>query len=183
MAEPTASLFDLDAPTPGVPPASATTPSGSGGASKRCSSIESLTSESLVASDEAHEAFRALKLKRKHAFILFKIQSGQVMVDSRSLPQATLQDCFAALPQSDCRFLVYDHQFKTKDGRNTGKLWFISWMPLNSTTAMQMAYTHGKKVARAICDGVFDANARTTADIEDAIGVKEESDGEDSDFE
>jgi len=47
-----------------------------------------------------------------------------------------------------------------------------------------MAYSHGKKVARAVCDGVFDANARTPQDIEEAVGVaQDDSDGENSDFE
>jgi cofilin len=188
-ADPAASLFDLDAPTPGAAPAPPALPvaspgPGGGGSGGRSSSVVSLTSEKLVASDDAHEAFRALKLKRKHAFVLFKIDAGQVVVDARGGPQASLQDLFAVLPQADCRFIVYDHQFKTKDGRSTGKIWFLSWMPHNSNTHQQMAYSHGKKVARAVCDGVFDANARTPQDIEEAVGVaQDDSDGENSDFE
>jgi hypothetical protein len=37
----------------------------------------------------------------------------------------------ASLPYTDSRYVVYDHEFKTHDGRPASKLYFISWMPLN----------------------------------------------------
>jgi hypothetical protein len=56
--------------------------------------------------------------------------------------------------------VVYDHAYKTYDGRPANKLIFVTWLPLNSTTHQQMAYTHGKKLLREQLTGVFDCNAR-----------------------
>ncbi len=33
----------------------------------------------------------------------------------------------AALPDTFCRYSVYDHEYKTKDGRTTSKLLFVAW--------------------------------------------------------
>jgi hypothetical protein len=33
----------------------------------------------------------------------------------------------AALPDTYCRYSVYDHEYKTKDGRTTSKLLFVAW--------------------------------------------------------
>jgi hypothetical protein len=40
-----------------------------------------------------------------------------------------VDDLVAALPAADCRFIVYDHEYKAADGRATGKLFFICWNP------------------------------------------------------
>ncbi len=53
----------------------------------------------------------------------------------------TFADLKKALPYTDCRFAVFDHDVKTADGRQTSKLWFISWLPNNSTPYHKMAYT------------------------------------------
>jgi hypothetical protein len=38
-----------------------------------------------------------------------------------------------------------------------------------------MAYSHGKKILRAVCDGVFDVNARTVKEVEEGVGLRKVS--------
>ena len=74
---------------------------------------------------------------------------------------------------------MYEHEYKTHDGRPTDKLFFMSWMPNNATPYGKMAYAEAKGVIRALLDGVFDTSASNLDQIEVEFGIKEEE-GEES---
>ena len=93
------------------------------------------------ASEECAEVFEALKLKRKHRFVIFKIGENQIEVEKVGERNSTVEDLIKALPFTDCRYVMYDHEYLTADGRPTSKLWFLSWFPQNSTPYNKMAYT------------------------------------------
>lgn len=88
--------------------------------------------------------------------------------------QATVADLKALLPYTDCRYAVYDHEFKTHDGRITNKLFFLSWMPHNATPYSKMAYASGKGMLREQLDGVLDTTCSQLDGIEACFGIEEE---------
>jgi cofilin len=89
----------------------------------------------------------------------------------------------AKLPYSECRYAIYEHEWKTHDGRQVSKIWFISWFPNNSTPYDKMAYTTAKKYLREFLDGVYDVQSSTTDELEIAMfGPKEEEEESDEDF-
>lgn len=47
----------------------------------------------------------------------------------RPLPQksATYKTFISNLPETSCRYAVYDYEFKTKDGRSSAKIYFFTW--------------------------------------------------------
>ncbi|KAF1334349.1 Actin depolymerizing factor, partial [Globisporangium splendens] len=137
--------------------------------------------------------FKQLKMRRKYRFVLFKIDGAQMVVDATGPPSAGFADFLHALPDSDCRYAVYDHEFLTSDGRKSSKLFFVTWcalsmglsvlhyfiltivcyarIPQNSNPQFKMAYTHAKSTIRAVCDGALDVNANTKKEIEQSMGV------------
>jgi cofilin len=138
---------------------------------------------------EINELFQALKLRRKHKFLVFKLaddDSGNVIVEHVGDPKASANDFLALLPNSDCRFCIFDYDYKSTDGRPQSKLWFISYLPENATPHNMMAYSAAKGVFRDRFTGVFDLMAKTVEDVEVALGMRKEdageSDGEMSDF-
>lgn len=56
------------------------------------------------ASEECSKAFEALKLKRKHRYIIFKIGDSQIEVESVGDRSATLDEFTKALPFTDSRY-------------------------------------------------------------------------------
>lgn len=139
------------------------------------------------ASEECAKVFEALKLKRKHRYIVFKIGGSQIEVESVGDRSATVDDFIKALPFTDSRYAVYDHEFTTADGRPTSKLWFLSWFPVNSTPYNKMAYTSAKSKFRERLPGVFDIQAATAGEAVAAITGQankddEEDDDDDEDF-
>ena len=138
--------------------------------------------------DECGKVFQLLKIRRKHRFIVYKIDATTEAVVPETIgPRASgLPDMLAALPDADSRYVIFDYEFTTYDGRPTNKLFFLSWFPNNATPYSKMAYTQAKSKVREVFTGVFDIMARTTEEARCAIvgEQEEESDQEfgDDDF-
>ncbi|GMI61444.1 hypothetical protein ScalyP_jg2963 [Parmales sp. scaly parma] len=131
------------------------------------------------------DLFQALKLRRKHRFLIFKLaDNGDVLAEHIGAPQATAQEFIELLPDNDCRFAVYDHDSKTSDGRNKSKLFFFSWLPSNATPHKSMGYSAAKGVFRDKFTGVFDEMAKEVRDVEICLDLREDKveEGSDSDF-
>ncbi|TMW62876.1 hypothetical protein Poli38472_005494 [Pythium oligandrum] len=136
----------------------------------------------ITPSEEVTAEFKQLKMRRKHRFVLFRIEGAQVVVDGVGAPTSSFNDFLNALPDSECRYAVYDHEFITGDGRKSSKLFFVTWIPQNSHPGFKMAYTHAKSTIRAVCDGCFDVNAVIKKEVEQGMGITN-ADGSDSDSE
>lgn len=78
---------------------------------------------------------------------------------------------------------IYDHEYKTQDGRLTSKLWFVSWLPNNSPPYNKMAYTSAKGKFREKLPGVFDTQASSTSELDTSLGMNDaEEEEEDNEF-
>ena len=132
-------------------------------------------------SDDCYPTYEQMKIRRKHKFIVFKIdgETEQIVVELAGPKKGTLDDMKAALPDTECRYVVYEHEFKTPDGRPTDTLYFMSWMPHNSTPYNKMAYAQAKSVIREILDGVLDISCSSIAAIDPAITGEQEEEEED----
>ena len=86
-------------------------------------------------------------MRRKHKYLIFKLaadDSGNVETEKVGEPKATADEFLRSLPNSDCRFAIYDFDYMSTDGRPQSKLFFISWLPDNSTPHNMMAYSAAK---------------------------------------
>ncbi|TYZ62324.1 hypothetical protein PybrP1_009347 [[Pythium] brassicae (nom. inval.)] len=135
---------------------------------------EDVPTNAIAPTAEVAAAFKQLKMRRAHRFVLFKIDGAAINVDAAGPPTASFADFMHALPDSDCRYAVYDHEFLTADGRKSSKLFFVTWY-------FKMAYTHAKSTIRAVCDGALDVNANSKSEIEQAMGVSAGGNASDSD--
>jgi cofilin len=122
------------------------------------------------------EHFQALKLRKKHRYLVFKIGETEIDVESVGARSATFEDFKKCMPENDCRFGVFDFEFKTSDGRPTSKLLFISWFPHNSTPYNKMAYASSKVKFRETLPGVDDRQAKTLKELDELIGKKDDED-------
>lgn len=87
------------------------------------------------------------------------------------------------LPFSECRFVIYDQDYTTSDGRPASKLWFISWFPNASTTHTKMAYTSAKGKFREQIPGVFDTQVASVEELDLNLGLaKDDDEDDDKDF-
>ena len=129
------------------------------------------------------EVFQLLKIRRKHRFIVYKIDAATEAVVPETIGErkAGLPEMLAALPDADSRYVIFDHEYTTYDGRPSNKLFFLSWFPNNATPYSKMAYTEAKRKVREVFTGVNDIMARTLDEAKCAI-LGEEAEESDQEF-
>ena len=78
-------------------------------------------------SDSVIAQFNDVKLgKIKAKFVIYKIVDGVIVTDSVGQTES-FDEFVHMLPPDDCRYVMYDMNFTTNDGRPGNKLVFISW--------------------------------------------------------
>eukprot|EP01006_Ploeotia_vitrea_P007093 TRINITY_DN15940_c0_g1_i1.p1 TRINITY_DN15940_c0_g1~~TRINITY_DN15940_c0_g1_i1.p1 ORF type:complete len:131 (+),score=70.81 TRINITY_DN15940_c0_g1_i1:41-433(+) len=103
--------------------------------------------------DEAYNAFRRLKI-RKTRWVTWKIDGTDIVVDVESDRKQNYKDFLKALPDTAPRYAAYDHEYKTADGRLTGKLYFIAWKPMNSNQTDKIVFAQSLSKFRSQMDGI-----------------------------
>ncbi len=142
---------------------------------------------------DVEATYRKFKLGRKYRWVTFQLNNnddGSKMYDVDYCEEdrsKDVNDLCKELPEHDCRFVVFDYEYKTTDGRPADKLFFINWNPRSAATTTQMDYLTGRPAIRNICDGCFDVSATTSGEIKTGIigddggdSDPDEVDGDDS---
>ncbi|KAH9980312.1 actin depolymerizing factor [Lactifluus volemus] len=79
---------------------------------------------------ECLDRFQELKLKKTHKYIIFMLnkEKTEVIVEKTS-SSADYDDFLTCLPESECRWAVYDFGFENEEGAKRNKIIFYSWSP------------------------------------------------------
>ncbi|KAG0018223.1 cofilin [Entomortierella chlamydospora] len=99
-------------------------------------------------------AFQELKLAKKIKYIIYKISNDgkSIIVETKS-KVTTYDEFLKHLPKSDCRWAVYDFDYKTSGG-DRNKIVFYTWLPEAAATKSRMLYTSSKNALRKSLTGV-----------------------------
>ena len=89
--------------------------------------------------------------------------------DSESNMKKDVRDLAAILPEAECRYAVFEHKFKTDDGRATDRLYFLNWLPRGASDSMKMLYTTARVSLKAACPGCTDLTGTTRQDLLDTV--------------
>jgi cofilin len=73
------------------------------------------------------ETFQELKLRKKAKYIIFTLnrENTEIVVDKTSASQS-YEEFLADLPETECRWAVYDFEFEKQEGKRN-KICFFSW--------------------------------------------------------
>ena len=129
---------------------------------------------SLSFAPECGTVYEELKIRRKHRFIVFKMddENTTVSIEQIGARSATFTDFKAALPERDCRYGIFDHEFMTDRGVLANKLWLVCWIPFNSTTHKKMQLTAAKRAFMDTClPGSFECQAASLEELEVNMGL------------
>ena len=137
--------------------------------------------ESAEINPRVIEVFQELKLRRKHRFLIIHITDVDINIETIGERNTTFDEMTASLPFTSCRFIIYDYEYETNDGRKASKIYFVNWMPNNSTPHNKMAYASAKSKLREQFTGVFDAQAADVDELAIRIGIKKEEEEDDDD--
>ena len=95
--------------------------------------------------------YKELKERRKHKHIIYGIVGEKICVLKTST-NADYAELLKELPADECRWAVYDANFKLTDGGNRQKICLISWVPDSAKLWDKMKYATSKVSFRAALD-------------------------------
>eukprot|EP00193_Tetraselmis_chui_P003719 CAMPEP_0177756282 /NCGR_PEP_ID=MMETSP0491_2-20121128/3020_1 /TAXON_ID=63592 /ORGANISM="Tetraselmis chuii, Strain PLY429" /LENGTH=277 /DNA_ID=CAMNT_0019271843 /DNA_START=37 /DNA_END=869 /DNA_ORIENTATION=+ len=114
------------------------------------------------------DAFMAMKAKSSFPWVLYRIQSSQVVVDT--IGNGDYDDFLAALPPNNPRYAVYDFFLTSSEGRKLNKLVFVLWSPNGASVKDKMMYSSTKDFFKELLDetaSAADMHADDMSDIEE----------------
>ncbi|KAJ3410660.1 cofilin [Chytridiales sp. JEL 0842] len=103
-----------------------------------------------------------MKLRRKYAFIVFKIEGDLIVPDLIKTAEeagalgseATYEAFVARFPAEEGRYGVYDFEYDAGDDGIRNKLVFFLWAPDTSKIRSRMLYASSKLAIRQRLDGI-----------------------------
>ncbi|KAJ9506142.1 hypothetical protein QJQ45_016526 [Haematococcus lacustris] len=117
--------------------------------------------------------FNHIKAKSLYKWITYKIDEAgtEVVVDQVGAPGSSYDQFMAALPDSQCRYAVYDYAYSNADtGQINNKLVFLHWAPLGSSIKSKMMYASTKDFLKGYLEGV---GAELQGDTQEEITEQE----------
>ncbi|CAH8440191.1 unnamed protein product [Schistosoma margrebowiei] len=99
-------------------------------------------------------AYNELKMMKKHRYILFHIDEGEVRILKEAERAATYQDfrddMIDAMKSEQGRYVVYDYEYPNK----SAELFFIMWTPRNLSPWKNMVYASSKCAVKSQFQGI-----------------------------
>lgn len=84
---------------------------------------------------------------RKWKYLVFKLDNdgSSYIIDKKGEPSSTFENFKNDVPKNEPRYLVYDLDIVTYDGRKENKIIFILYSPDNSNVKHKFTYSTGKE--------------------------------------
>jgi len=107
------------------------------------------------------QKYDELKLGKKIKYIIYGLNPtfSQIIVlkeqaaDPGLSPEEEYENFIAELPETDCRWAVYDFKYSTPDGERA-KICFFSWSPDDAKVKSKMTYASSKDTLRRSLAGL-----------------------------
>ena len=85
----------------------------------------------MTVNEQCLTAYEALKLGRgqKPKYIIFTLNPSmtEIVVEKTGAAGSSYDEFVAALPETECRWAVFDFEYKREDGGIRNKLTFVAW--------------------------------------------------------
>lgn len=119
--------------------------------------------------------YENFRLKRMYRWVMFALDNDsrgrliqvKYMEKDRKLGLEGLQKHMSKMSAQHCKFVVYDHEYESRDKRKTDKLFFITWSPEGAPGAMN--FMNSRQVLRDICEGCQDVFARDVKQLRSTV--------------
>lgn len=111
--------------------------------------------------DDCKQVFTEIKLGRKFRFVVYRLSDDlkEINVESTAGIDASYDDFVERFKEAEgngqCRYGVFDAEYKTKDGNTKNKLVFFMWSPDGAKIKQKMVYSSSKDaLKRALGEGI-----------------------------
>ncbi|MEU9804230.1 actin depolymerization factor/cofilin-like domain-containing protein [Streptomyces sp. NPDC051000] len=112
-------------------------------------------SSGVAVNDLCVQEYRALKLEKKHRYVLFNLNKDNTEIVVEKVSSSPEYDDFIAdLPETECRWAVYDFEFEKEGAGKRNKLTFVSWAPDTAKVKQKMLFAASQEALRRSFEGI-----------------------------
>jgi len=111
--------------------------------------------------DDCKTSFQDVKLGHKYRYVVYRLTDDlkRIEVLKTADPSATYDDFLEDMKEAErleqCRFAIFDAEYKTKDGQPRNKIIFIMWSPEKAKIKQRMVYSSSKDaLKKALGEGI-----------------------------
>jgi len=98
--------------------------------------------------------YQELKLKKTLKYIIYTLNDTRTeVVVHKTSSSSDYEDFLLDLPETECRWAVYDYEFDNGEGKRN-RLLFYSWSPDVARIKEKMVYAASKDALRKSLDGI-----------------------------
>lgn len=112
----------------------------------------------ITCSEEQIKLYNELKIEKKHRYIILGLNEKRDALEVLKLGkrEETIKDVEESLPKDNCRYVVFDFEFKTFENppRDTAKLLLICWAPDNAPIKVKVPFASTKSEIRNSFPGI-----------------------------
>ena len=109
-------------------------------------------------SEELIAVFNDLKIEKKYRFLSFGLNEDRnaIVLYDKGERSDDLTKLPSVLPQNNCRYVVYDFEYQTKENlpRDTCKLILIVWVPDIAPIKVKVPFSATKSEIKAAFTGI-----------------------------
>ncbi|KAG8851527.1 cofilin [Tulasnella sp. 330] len=112
-------------------------------------------SSGVAVNPECLTRYQELKLKKKIKYIIFTLNKTftEIIVE-KSSDDADYDKFITDLPETECRWAIYDFDFEKKDAGKRNKLVFYSWSPDDAKIKQKMVFASSRDALKRSLDGI-----------------------------
>jgi cofilin len=104
---------------------------------------------------ECIEAFQTLKLGKKQKYIIFTLNKTNTEIVVQKTSDDQDYDTFLAdLPETECRWAIYDFEFEKEGAGKRNKIVFLSWSPDDAKVKQKMVFASSRDALKRALTGV-----------------------------
>jgi len=109
--------------------------------------------------DDCRTMFEEMKLKQKYKYIVYGMNKDDTMIEpltnaDEDNKNKTYEDFCNELPDTECRYGVFDLHFDLPSGGRRNKLVFYMWAPEGAKVKNKMLYASSKETINKALVGI-----------------------------
>jgi cofilin len=158
---------------PPAPPAAAST-------AKSAPAVEAKSMSGVAVAEDCLSVFNKVKMRSNGLqWATFRVEEneGSVLTAATGEVSGDYDDFIAALPESECRYAIYDYKYVNADDCEFSKLVFVVWNPDSARLKNKMLYASTKDFFKSRLSGIAveiqatDYDEVSEAELRENIGI------------
>jgi len=99
--------------------------------------------------------YQELKLKKKYKYIIFMLNKDKTeIIPVKESSSIEYEEFLNDLPETECRWDVYDLEFQNEEGSLRKKIIFLQWSPDGAKIKDKMVTASSREALRRSLDGI-----------------------------